>query len=78
MHQERRRSRWRSHLSKLGTGSRHHRWMRVDASHPAARLDHRGVGWLLGDGSRVVALDAKGADIKTPPGGHSRFLRRIQ
>ena len=47
-------------------------------THPAARLDHRGVGWLLGDGSRVVALDAKGADIKTPPGGHSRFLRRIQ
>ncbi len=42
---------------------------------PAARVDQRGLAWLLGDGSRVVALDAKGADIRTPRGGRQRYYR---
>ena len=35
-------------------------------------------GWLLGDGSWVVTLDADGADIRTPRGGRQRFYRRVE
>lgn len=42
---------------------------------PAARVDCRGLAWLLGDGSQVVAMDRCGANIKTARGGHQRFHR---
>jgi hypothetical protein len=43
---------------------------------PSARVDCRGVAWLLGDGSKVVAIDACGADIETPRGGRQRYRRQ--
>ena len=43
---------------------------------PAARVDLRGLAWLLGDGSSVVAIDADGADILTASGWRQRFWRR--
>ncbi len=43
---------------------------------PAARLDCRGLAWLLGDGARVVALDEAGAIIRTATGGRQTFHRR--
>ena len=43
---------------------------------PAARVDAQGLAWLLGGGSRVVALDEEGADIVTPLGSRQRYYRR--
>jgi hypothetical protein len=43
---------------------------------PAARSDVKGLAWLLADGSRVVAIDAEGADILAPSGARQRFYRR--
>lgn len=45
---------------------------------PAARLDYRGIAWLLGDGSRVVALDEKGAVIMTANCARQTFRRRAR
>ena len=39
---------------------------------PAARVDGRGLAWLLGDGSEVVAMDRSGAEIRKPSGGRQR------
>src|SRR4051812_31551966 len=36
----------------------------LDLSAPAARVDRRGLGLLLGNGSEVVAIDGNGADIQ--------------
>jgi hypothetical protein len=44
---------------------------------PAARVDCRGLAWLLGDGSQVVSIDANGANIETPRGGRQRYRRII-
>ncbi len=43
---------------------------------PAARVDCRGLAWLLGDGSEVVAMDRSGAEIRTPGGGRQRYYRK--
>ncbi len=43
---------------------------------PAARVDCRGLAWLLGDGSQVVAMDRSGAEIRKPGGGRQRYYRR--
>lgn len=43
---------------------------------PAARVDCRGLAWLLGDGSQVVAMDRSGAEILKPSGGRQRYYRR--
>lgn len=43
---------------------------------PAARVDCRGLAWLLGDGSEVVAMDRSGAEIGTPGGGRQRYYRK--
>ncbi len=42
---------------------------------PAARVDCRGLAWLLGDGSHVVAMDRSGAEIRKSGGGRQRFYR---
>jgi hypothetical protein len=43
---------------------------------PLVRNDHKGIAWLLGDGGRVVGLDADGADVNMPSGSRQRFYRR--
>lgn len=43
---------------------------------PAARVDCRGLAWLLGSGSQVVAMDRSGAEIRTEGGGRQRYYRR--
>lgn len=43
---------------------------------PAARVDMRGLAWLLADGARVVAIDADGADVVNDRGVASRFYRK--
>ena len=43
---------------------------------PAARNDEKGLAWLLANGSRVVAIDADGADIVTTQGATQRYYRR--
>jgi hypothetical protein len=43
---------------------------------PAARNDVKGLAWLLANGSRVVAIDADGADIVTTQGAKQRYYRR--
>lgn len=43
---------------------------------PAARYDCRGLAWLLGDGSRVLAIDSKGAEMAGRSGSKQRFYRR--
>ncbi len=45
---------------------------------PAARYDCRGLAWLLGDGSRVTAIDVASADVVTPRGGRQAFFRQTQ
>lgn len=47
----------------------------LDDIAPAARIDRRGLAWLLGDGSQVVAMDRGGAEIRTRGGGRQRFYR---
>lgn len=42
---------------------------------PAARVDRRGLAWLLGDGSQVVAMDRSGAQIRKPNGVPGRYYR---
>ena len=42
---------------------------------PAARVDCRGLAWLLGDGSQVVAMDRSGAQIRKPNGVPGRYYR---
>jgi len=42
---------------------------------PAARVDCRGLAWLLGDGSQVVAMDRSGAQIRKPNGVPGTFYR---
>lgn len=44
-------------------------------SAPAARVDCRGLAWLLGDGSQVVAMDRSGAHIRRPNGVPGRYYR---
>jgi hypothetical protein len=48
----------------------------LDLSAPAARVDRRGLGLLLGNGSEVVAIDGNGADIQTRSGSRQRYYRR--
>jgi len=48
----------------------------LHATAPSARRDSRGLAWLLGDGGRVVGIDAAGADILMPSGSRQRFYRR--
>lgn len=48
----------------------------LDPVAPAARLDHRGLAFLLGNGSRVVAIDRDGADIITGQGSRQRYYRQ--
>lgn len=47
----------------------------LDEIKPAARHDHKGIAWLLGDCARVIALDVDGADIVTSQGSKQRFYR---
>jgi hypothetical protein len=42
---------------------------------PAARYDCRGLGWLLGDGGQVVAIDDSSATIRTIRGALQHFRR---
>lgn len=44
-------------------------------SAPAARVDCRGLAWLLGDGSQVVAMDRSGAQLRRPNGAPGRYYR---
>lgn len=48
----------------------------LDKVAPNARLDQRGLAWLLGDGSTVAELDEQGADILTRRGARLRFYRK--
>ena len=43
---------------------------------PAARVDRRGLAFLLGNGARVVAIDAHCADILTAGGAKQRYYRQ--
>lgn len=43
---------------------------------PAARVDCRGLAWLLGDGSQVVTMDGASAEISTRGGGRQHYYRR--
>lgn len=45
---------------------------------PAARVDCRGLAWLLGDGSQIVAMARSGAEIRTRSGGRHQFYRPRQ
>ena len=45
---------------------------------PAARVDCRGLAWLLGDGSQVVAMYRSGAQIRKPNGVPGRYYRLPQ
>jgi hypothetical protein len=45
---------------------------------PAARVDRRGLGLLLGNGARVEAIDNEGADIRTAGGARQRFYRELE
>lgn len=48
----------------------------LDPIAPAARLDTRGLAFLLGNSARVVAIDSAGADIVTAQGSRQRFYRK--
>jgi hypothetical protein len=48
----------------------------LHANSPAARRDCKGLAWLLGDGERIVGIDANGADIAMPSGSRQRFYRQ--
>lgn len=48
----------------------------LDPVAPASRLDHRGLAFLLANGSQVVAIDKDGADIRTGRGARHRYYRQ--
>ena len=50
----------------------------MDAVAPAARVDRRGLAFMLANGARVVGIDERGADILMPGGARQRFYRRPQ
>ena len=65
--------RWASIAQRLG-------WTAADLfglhpTCPAARVDARGLAWLLGDGSEVISIDAENADILTPRAARQRCHR---
>jgi hypothetical protein len=47
----------------------------LDAVAPAARVDRRGLAFMLANGARVVSMDTTGADILMPGGARQRFYR---
>jgi hypothetical protein len=48
----------------------------LDQVAPSARVDRRGLAFLLANGARVVSIDESGADIFMPGGARQRFYRR--
>ena len=64
---------WAGRACALGWSP--HELFGMDAVAPAARVDRRGLAFMLSSGARVVGIDERGADILMPGGTRQRFYR---